>query len=364
MILPRVAFDPGKIAANAHVLVQRLGDRGITVTGVTKAVCGHPEAARAMLEGGVVGLADARLTNFVRMRRAGLACPFSMLRAPMIGEMDEIVKVCNASYNTEMDTIRKLGAAALARDRQHHVILTVEMGDGRDGIMPAALVDFVARVVATPGVTLGGIAANFACMGNVAPTAGDMAMLTRLADTVEAASGARMDLVSGGGSASLVWALGRGATGRINNLRLGEAILLGIDPVTGRAVDGLHRDAFSLVAEVIETRRKPATMPTAPEIWMRQPSATDTPRPRSILALGRQDTDVTGLTFPAGFRFIGATSDHTVLDTDEVTVPVGSEMTMGLTYSALARAMRTCHATSRTGVTGLGRHPRGCSAPR
>ncbi len=328
MTAPRVEIDLGKIRVNARSLVRRLGVRGITVTGVTKGVCGHPDVARAMLDGGVVGLVDARIRNIVRMRMAGILCPISMIRAPMIGEMEDVIRYCDASYNSEMETIRKLGAAARKQGATQDVILMVEMGDMREGVMPEDLDDFAARVVETPGVTLKGIAANFGCMGNLTPTTSDMATLSRLADQVEGACGPFVAVVSGGGSANLAWALDKGPSGRVNNLRLGEAILLGIDPATGRAIDGLHTDAFAFFAEVIETRHKPAAT-----------GARDGQRPRSILAVGWQDTDANGLGFPHGVRFIGATSDHTVVDTSGFTAPVGSEMRIGLSYSALMRAM-------------------------
>lgn len=328
MTAPRVEIDLGKIRANARSLVRRLGARGVSVTGVTKAVCGHPEVARAMLDGGVFDLADARIRNVLRMRTAGIGGPISMLRAPMGGEMEDVIKYCDTSYNTEIDTILALAAAARAQGREHEVILMIEMGDLREGIPPECVNEIAALVVTTPGVALKGIAANFACLGEVAPTPDDMAMLSRLADQVEGACGAFVTVVSGGGSANLAWALGEGATGRINTLRLGEAILLGVDPVTGLAIDGLYTDAFALFAEVIETGLKPGSM-----------VAKNGRRLRSILAVGRQDTDVNGLSFPSGARLIGATSDHTVIDTTNFAAPLGSEMKMGLSYSALMRAM-------------------------
>ncbi|MEJ6396112.1 alanine/ornithine racemase family PLP-dependent enzyme [Gymnodinialimonas sp. 2305UL16-5] len=340
----RVEINLGKIQANARYLVRRLGARRISVTGVTKAVCGHPDVAEAMLEGGVTGLAEARIKNVVRMRTAGITCPISMIRAPMVSEMEDVIQYCDASYNTEMDTILKLGAAAKQQGTSHDVILMVEMGDMREGILPENLNDRATRVIATPGVALRGIAANFACMGDITPTAGDMAMISRLADQVEGACGPFVALVSGGGSANLRWALGEGSTGRVNDLRLGEAILLGTDPVTGHPIAGLHTDAFALFAEVIETSRKPSPLLTrsiAPEFGMLKLVRNDDLRVRTILAAGRQDTDVSGLMFPSGIAFIGATSDHTVVDTAKSAVPVGSEMKMGMNYSALMRAMST-----------------------
>ncbi len=344
MTSPRVEIDLVKIQANARHLVRRIGACGISVTGVTKAVCGHPDVAGAMVDGGVVGLADARIKNVVRMRTAGITCPISMIRAPLLSEMEDVIRSCDASYNTEMDTILKLGAAAKKKNTTHDVILMVEMGDMREGILPENLNDFATRVVVTPGVALKGIAANFACMGNVAPSACDMAMLSRLADQVEGARGPILELVSGGGSANLPWTLGEDSSGRVNNLRLGEAILLGTDPVTGHPIPGLHTDAFALFAEVIETRLKPSAIPPAsigPELGMLKSGRNDDLRTRTILAVGQQDTDTSGLTFPSEILFIGATSDHTVVDTAESAVPVGSEMKMGMNYSALMRVMRT-----------------------
>ncbi len=76
MTAPRITVDLSKIRHNTRCLVNRLKPRGITVTGVTKAVCGHPEIANAMLEGGVTGLADARISNVVRLRNSGILCPY------------------------------------------------------------------------------------------------------------------------------------------------------------------------------------------------------------------------------------------------------------------------------------------------
>lgn len=342
MTAPRVEIDLDKIEDNTRCLVRRLSARGISVTGVTKAVCGHPDVAQAMLDGGVVGLADARVSNVIRMHAAGITCPVSMIRAPMPSEMEDVVRCCDTSYNTEMDTILKLGAVAKKQDCLHGVVLMIEMGDMREGISPENLVECAARVIKTPGVALGGIAANFACLGDVAPESADMAMLSRLAEQVEEACGGVVELVSGGGSANLPCSLGKVSGCRVNNLRLGEAILLGTDPMTGCPLTGLHTDAFAFFAEVIETSRKPGAVPirsSAAELRFVKLVRNDDLRIRTILAVGQQDTDASGLMFPFGFTFIGATSDHTVVDTAKTAMPIGSEMKMSMNYSALMRAM-------------------------
>jgi predicted amino acid racemase len=151
--------------------------------------------------------------------------------------------------------------------------------------------------------------------------------------------------VSGGNSANLGWALSAADVGRVNQLRLGEAILLGVDPLTRSPIDGLRQDAFRLIAEVIEVKTKPAepwgtiaqTAFGSAEALERNSAASETCR-RAILAIGRQDIDPDGLTPPAGVTIRGTSSDHLVVEVADQPVTVGEELTFGLDYRALLRA--------------------------
>ncbi len=75
--------------------------------------------------------------------------------------------------------------------------------------------------------------------------------------------------------------------------------------------------------------------------------------------LGLQDVDATGLTAPDGMELLGASSDHLVLDTGSVAVPVGTEIGFALNYSALLRAM-TSPFVARTLLEGAPRGDRAC----
>lgn len=164
MSCPRIEVDLGKIGRNTQALVRRLGTRGIGVTGVTKAVCGNPAIARAMLSGGAVGLAEARLRNVQRLRAAGVTCPITLIRTPMLSQTEQVVHYCDSSYNTDVSVISALAAAAIRQGFVHGIILMVEMGDQRDGILPENLTDVARQVMNIPGVALRGIGANFACL--------------------------------------------------------------------------------------------------------------------------------------------------------------------------------------------------------
>ena len=67
MSCPRIEVDLSKVRRNTKTVTRRLSPRGIGVTGVTKAVCGHPAIGQAMLDGGALGLADARILSLIHI---------------------------------------------------------------------------------------------------------------------------------------------------------------------------------------------------------------------------------------------------------------------------------------------------------
>jgi len=340
MPTPRIEIDLRKICHNTRCLVDRLRPSRINVVGVTKGVCGHPAVAQAMLDGGAVGLADARISNVERLRNASVTAPISLIRTPMLSQVEQVVSLCDVSHNTEIAVIAALSEAASRQGTVHDVILMVEFGDGREGILPANLEVIARRVLALKGVRLKGIGANFACLNAAPPDSVAMNRISCLADAVEQSCGVLLQVVSGGNSASLPLILGAGSLGRTNCLRLGEALLLGVEPLTQTRIAGLHTDAFCLIAEVIEVhacdrsdrvfRPSSSSEPVA-EVCL--------PHARVILAIGQQDVDAVDLLLPPGTNLVGATSDHLVLETRDRRMKVGDEMRFQPNYSAVLRAM-------------------------
>ncbi len=342
MTLPRLAIDLGKIEHNARTLVARLARSGITVTSVTKAILGDPEIAAGLLGSGVSGLGDSRIENIEKMRRAGIKSEIALIRTPMLSQIDRVVRHADMSFNTELDVIAALSSAAKKANKMHGVVLMVELGDLREGVMPDDIVKTVGAMLCLPNIVFKGIGANLACLSGISPGEANMTTLSELADSIDAKFGPITDIVSGGNSANIEWALSGADTGRINNLRLGEAILFGREALHRQPIDGLHQDAMELVAEVIEAKIKPS-LPwgvIAQNAFGEINQSSDRgPTSRVIVAVGRQDIDPTGLRPPPGFEILGASSDHLVLDAGSNHVCVGDEITFQINYSAFLRAM-------------------------
>jgi len=342
MTTPRLEIDLDKIHHNASTLVERLHKRGISVTGVTKATLGSPEIAGALLRAGVSSLGDSRVENIEALRRAHVPATMTLIRSPMPSQADRVVTHADVSFNTELDVISKLSSAAQKAKRTHGIVLMVELGDLREGIMPCDLENAVRETLRFPNIALKGIGTNLACQNGVSPDASNMAELSALADSIDATFGLVLGIVSGGNSGNLQWALSGADVGRVNDLRLGESLLLGRETLHRQPIDGLHTDAITLIAEVIESKVKPSQPwgEIAQTAFGEKPPATDRGNiTQTILAIGRQDTDPDGLYPPHGIDILGASSDHLITDFGRSPPPIGAEITFQLNYSALVRAM-------------------------
>ncbi len=350
MSSPRIDIDLDRIGQNAHDVVGRAAARGVSVTAITKAMRGLPALGRVFLAAGVAALGDSRVENIERLRADGIDAPIVLIRSALASEVERVVSAADTSCATEVEIVGLLSAAAVRADRVHGIVLMVELGDLREGIMPADLSDAVTRCLALPNIEIRGIGTNLACRNGVVPDDRNMGELSDLATAVEAEFDLTLGVVSGGNSSSLGWLRATEKLGRIDNLRLGEALLLGRDPLHRVPIAGLHHDAATIFAEVIESKHKPR------HAWGERAQSTFTPPAdttavdedhgwHSLLAIGHQDTDPLDLDAPPGTRIVGASSDHLVV-ASEHQLALGSEVAFRPGYSALARAMgsRTLHS--------------------
>lgn len=339
--MPRIEISLSKIQENARILSKLYGEKGISLMGVSKAVLGEPSIAMAMIQGEVKFIADSHIENIQKMKNAGISTRFVLLRTPL-SHAESVVKNADISLNTEIRTLERLSHYAHIYKKMHRVIIMVEMGDLREGVMPCDLFKFIRRASRLPYIEIIGIGCNLACYGGIKPDAKNMSELSELAKAIEKEFQINLKIISGGNSANYDWYNSTENIGNINNLRLGESILLGRETSNRTAIPGLHTHAFKLIAEVIESKKKPS-LPfgeTCQDAFGGVRHFEDKGiRQRVIVALGRQDILASGLKKKEKMKIIGCSSDHMIVDCEDSLLHVGDEVAFNLNYGGLLAAM-------------------------
>lgn len=341
MTIPRIEINLEKIVHNAKTLKKIYSSKGIDIIGVTKVVCGDPTIYRTLVDAGINILADSRISNIRKMRNEHIQAQFLLLRSSC-SQAKDIVKYADISLNSELLVIKELSKYAVKQDTIHKILLMVELGDLREGIMPSDLENTVKEVIKLKGIRLVGIGTNLACFGGIKPDDEKMKYLSTIAKNIEDKFKLKLELVSGGNSANYNWFLSTKDVGKINNLRIGESIFLGRETLDRKPIPKLFTDAFTLIAEVIESKIKPSL----PYGDIHQDAFGNTPKfndrglmRRVILGIGLEDVLVSGLTPILDIDILGASSDHIIIDAKQTNLKVGNTVEFNLNYGALLSAM-------------------------
>jgi predicted amino acid racemase len=344
-LYPLLEINLSIVEQNTRAVASLCRKNGIEVAAVTKAFGGNPQIAQAYLDAGLKTVGDSRLDNLERLK--GLPCEKWLIRSPSPREAERAVELCDASLNTEWETIQALEKAAKAAGRRHKVILMLDLGDLREGYLSKEdLLRDAERARRSPYLSFYGIGANLACLNYVLPDEEKLALLSETARE----SGA--EVVSCGNSASIDL-MARGGVPKGMGLRLGESLLFGRERANYQRIEGTRGDAFLLTAEIIELKEKP-TMPWG--VVNRDASGalhslSDAGiRKRAILSLGKQDIDIEAMEpIDPGIKIFGASGDHLALDVTDAQseAKVGGTVTFALGYYAALRAFTSPYVTKK-----------------
>lgn len=334
---PRLVIDIKKLEDNVKTLAAITKDDGnCSLMIVTKGLCADLEMVK-MLAGRpeVDFVADSRLKNIKSyskiVRDAGKKTV--LIRIPMLSEVDELVKYVDVCFNSEMETVRAIDKAAAKEGKVQDVLMMIDLGDLREGIFfenEEEILEDAMEIKEMKNVNLYGIGVNLTCYGAIIPKNENLSKLVEIARKIEAKTGLKLEMVSGGNSSSIYLIesdkmprIGRMPKDEkmpegINNLRLGEAFLLGNDTAYETEIPNTHHDAIKLQAQIVELKEKPS-LPIGEvgvDAFGEKPYYEDKGiMKRAIIAVGKQDTDL-GSMIPVDERIeiMGGSSDHIILD--------------------------------------------------
>jgi len=298
MDYPCIKINLSKVKKNIKLINDRCAQSGISVVGVTKCVLGDEKIAEAFKSEGIDIIGDSRLDNLKKLdRKFGPNQKLLLLRTPMISEIEEMTSLCYASMNTQQKTVSEISRVCLSRNITHNIMIMVETDDRREGLLPREVLPFAEHVIYNcPGVNIWGIGTNARCISKRKPTTASVGILLKLKAQIEKDFSIHIPIVSGGNSSVMGLVESGQMPAGINQVRIGEAILLGHETSGYRPLDGACRDAFTLEAEVIEVKLK------------------NEKGHKIIAGLGIQDVSFKNLQLlTPGLEFADQSSDHTVL---------------------------------------------------
>ncbi|MCB9357914.1 MAG: alanine racemase [Calditrichaeota bacterium] len=347
----RVTIDGAALHHNIRLIDGWMHSHGAQWALVTKALCGHGETLNALADMQVPAFADSRLFNLRAIREHAPEVSTWYLRLPHYAAIPQIVKMTDVSLNSEEEIIIALNDEAQKQGKIHGVIVMIEVGDLREGILPGHLVGFYENILALPNIRVLGIGANIGCLSGAVPNPDQFMQLALYRELLELKFKKKLPLISAGASSALPLLLESGLPSGINHFRIGEAVFLGTDLVRGGILPGLRSDAITLEAEVLEIKEKSliplgdTSLITPFETSFEQPDIEGSVARRgyrAIVSVGQLDTDIGGLV-PRNpdYKLAGASSDVAVLNVgeDDAGLSIGDVVKFDVNYSALVRLM-------------------------
>jgi predicted amino acid racemase len=340
---PKVKISLKKFKNNVKILKDLCHKNGVSMMGVTKVFAADHQLVKILINEKVDFLADSRIINIKKYPNTEI--PKVLLRIPSIYEVEDVIKYCDISLNSELETIQVLNKYAQKVNKVHSVILMIDLGDLREGIFTEKeLFNTIEQILKMNNIILKGIGTNLTCYGGVIPTEENLLKLVEYKEEIEKVFDIKLDIISGGNSSSIELLRNGTLPPKINNLRLGETLVLGRETAYGDFLDGTYDDVFILESDIIEVKEKPSVPigQIGMDAFGKIPKFKDVGNhKRAILAIGKQDVDFNELIPFDTIETIGSSSDHIILDVSNghFDYRVGGVVSFRLTYSSILSLM-------------------------
>jgi predicted amino acid racemase len=366
-----LSINIDRILTNVRKLNAYLGEHDITWTLVTKMLSGYQPVLEHLLAAPCMkslhSVGDSRISNLRVIKKIRPDIVTMYIKPAAVNQARNVVKYADISLNTSYRTILELSKEAERYGRLHRVVVMLELGELREGIMRDNVIEFYEKIFNLPHIRVIGLGTNLGCMFGIEPTYDKLIQLDLYVQLIKARFKQNLELISGGSSITLPL-VGKGKIPRgVNHLRIGETAFLGRSLLTGKRFRDLSTNAFDFSAEIVEIEKK-AMVPDgqlsdASVGHAVDPGGSDTVGAESYRCLvdfGQLDVELDDLVLKdKNVNLAGITSDVTVYDLgqDKRKWKVGKQLHFRPNYMAVARLMNNRYVTKRI-VPGASDHNR------
>lgn len=120
---------------NYLFIARHLDAEGIEWGVVSKLLCGTRSYLKELIALGVKEIHDSRVSNLKVVKQIDAGIQTVYIKPPAEKAIPSVIRYADMSFNTELSTIRLLSQEAVKQDRKHKVIIMIEMGDLREGVL-------------------------------------------------------------------------------------------------------------------------------------------------------------------------------------------------------------------------------------
>ena len=345
-----------KLHHNFNSIKALLDEHGKELAVVSKLLCGNEVYIRELINMGAKEICDSRISNLKVVKKIDPSVETVYIKPPAKRAIKSVIEYADASFNTSYETIKLLSDEAIKQGKLHKIIIMIEMGDLREGVMGENLLDFYEGVFELKGIKVTGIGTNLNCMSGVLPSQDKLIQLSLYKQLIETKFNRKIPWVTGGSSITLPLLERNQIPKGVNHFRVGETLYFGNNLLTGKPFKNLKQDVIKLFAEIIEIAEKPkvpigllAENPSG-EVFEVEEEDYGEKSYRAIIDIGLLDIS-TDFLIPEDeeIEVIGASSDMLILDLGdrEKHYKVGDTISFRLKYMGALRIFNSDYIEKR-----------------
>lgn len=345
-----------KLKSNFKFLDKLFTDNNIRWSVVTKLLCGNVAYLEELLSYNIKEICDSRITNLKIIKKLRPDISTIYIKPPAKNVIEDIIAYADISTNTELTTIQLLNEEARKHNKIHKIIIMIEMGELREGIIRDDIISFYSSVYQLSNIEVVGIGTNLTCLYGILPNHDKLIQLSLFEQLIEAKFNRQIEYVSGGSSVTIPLLLQNLLPKGINHFRIGESLFLGTDVYNDTLLEGLEPDVFILYSEIIELMEKPVVpmgelgTNVEGESALFDENLIGTTSYRAIIDIGLLDVDQKQLTpLDSSIKIVGGSSDMFVIDlgSNPQKYEVGDRLEFRLDYMGTVRVLNSKYIDKR-----------------
>ncbi len=312
---PILKINVEGINKNIKIIKELCQQNDIKLSVVVKVLSGYEEVVNKLNFDYIDSLSDSRISNLKKYQ--DLKIEKWLIRIPSFDEIEDVIKYSDVSFNSSLETIILLNEEAKRQNKIHKVILMYELGDLREGVDQDKLMGIIKEIKALSNIKIYGLGANLTCYGGVEPTMENTDELYMVAKELEKKNNISFDIITGANSSSYKLLSNGTLKDKMNYVRFGESVFLGLIPGYYEKIEELNQNNFIVEAQIVELEKKDS-VPRGKVLknsFGEVPSFVDNGvRLKALINIGKQDTGLNLKPLDKGISILDGSSDYLILD--------------------------------------------------